>query len=254
MTVVDAYIPPRDLVSKIRRRATQWRAARPAHLKFDTPILSICFDDFPVTAATEGARILESHGARGTYYAAAGMAEQEGPCGKNFSARDIVRLIGSGHEIGCHTFDHTDCARRDPFDTLRSLAKNRDALNEMGAGEPARTLAYPYGETSHALKKSLPPRYYSARGILPGINVGRVDLAQLRAFALFGDGWRDTLQMAMKQAAKRKGWVIGFTHDVADAPSDWGTRAADLDALLKSAHELGFTILPVTAALERRAA
>lgn len=254
MTVSDAYVPPRDLLSKFRRRATQWRAARPAHLKFDQPLLSICFDDFPVSAANEGARILERRGARATYYAAAGMADADGPCGRNFSARDIVRLNDTGHEIGCHTFDHADCARRAPFETLRSLAKNRDVLNAMGAREPARTLAYPYGETQHALKSHLPSRFYSARGVLPGINVGRADLAQLRAFALFGDGWKEALSTALKHAAKRKGWVIGFTHDIADAPSAWGTTGADLDAVLSSARELGFTILPVTAALERRIA
>jgi len=249
-----AYSPPRDLLSKVRRRATQWRAARPATLKFDTPILSISFDDFPVTAATEGARILEAHGARGTFYAAAGMADTDGPCGRNFSAADISRLIDAGHEIACHTFDHADCARRDPFETLRSLAKNRDALNEMGAREPARSLAYPYGESSSALKAHLPPRFTSARGVLPGINSGRADLAQLRAFALFGDDWLSKLEIALKQAAKRNAWVIGFTHDIADAPSAWGTRGQDLDALLHTAHALGFTVLPVSAALDRRLA
>ena len=252
--IADAYSPPRDLLAKINRRATQWRAARPAKLAFDTPLLSICFDDFPVTAATEGAHILEAHGARGTYYAAAGMAGEDGPCGVNFSAADITRLIDAGHEIGCHTFDHVDCARRDPFETLRSLAKNRDTLNEMGAGEPARTLAYPYGETSNALKNHLPPRFYSARGVLPGLNVGRVDLAQLRAYELFGEGWLDAMRATLKRAAKRKAWVIGFTHDISATPSPWGTSSADLDALLRSAHELGFTVLPVTAALERRLA
>lgn len=249
-----AYTPPRDALSKVRRRATQWRAARPAKLRFDAPLLSISFDDFPVSAVETGAQILEAHGARGTFYATAGMADTDGPCGRNFSAHHIPRLLDAGHEIGCHTLEHADCAQRATFDTLRSLARNRDALNEMGAREPARTLAYPYGETTHALKKSLPPRFYSARGVLPGVNVGRVDLAQLRADALFGDGWQVRVDAALKRAAKRKGWLIGFTHDVADTPSPWGTNGQDLDALLKRAHALGFTVLPVSAALDRRLA
>ncbi len=249
---VFAYTPPRDALSKVRRRATQWRAARPAKLQFEQPLLSICFDDFPVSACEEGARILEAHGARGTFYAAAGMAATDGPCGRNFSAPDITRLLNAGHEIGCHTFEHADCARRPTFESLRSFAKNRDTLNEMGAREPARSLAYPYGETTYTLKKGLPPRFYSARGVLPGVNVGRVDLAQLRAHALFGEGWRARMNGALKRAAKRKGWVIAFTHDIAEAPSPWGTRGQDLDALLKQAHALGFIVLPVTAALERR--
>lgn len=249
---VFAYVPPRDALSKVRRRATQWRAARPAKLKFEAPLLSICFDDFPVSAGAAGAQILEAHGARATYYAAAGMADTNGPCGRNFTARDIARLLDAGHEIGCHTFEHADCARRPIFESLRSIAKNRDVLNEMGARESARSLAFPYGETTHALKEGLPPRFHSARGVLSGVNVGRVDLAQLRAHALFGDNWQARLNSAMKSAAKRNGWLIAFTHDIADAPSPWGTRGQDLDALLKQAHRLGLTVLPVTAALERR--
>jgi peptidoglycan/xylan/chitin deacetylase (PgdA/CDA1 family) len=249
---IDAYSPPRDLISKVRRRATQWRAGKPVDLAFEEPILSIAFDDFPVSAATAGAQILESHGARGTFYAAAGLANTIGPCGRNFSAADVTRLVANGHEIGCHTYDHGDCAQRDVFDTLRGLAKNRDALNEMGVREPSRSLAYPYGETTAKLKDALPPRFFSARGALPGLNVGRTDLTQLRAYAMFGEGWRERMRNAMKRAAKRNAWLIGFTHDVANAPSAWGTPAADLDALLHYAHTLGFVVLPVTTALERR--
>jgi len=247
-----AYSPPRDAWSKLRRRATQWRAARPANLRFAEPILSISFDDFPVSAATHGARILESHGARGTFYAAAGLADSEGPCGRNFSAVDVQRLLAAGHEVGCHTFDHADCALRETFETLRSLAKNRDVLNEMGAREPARTLAYPYGETTLALKRALPPRFYSARGILSGLNIGRTDLAHLRAYPMFGDNWTKRAHTALKRAAKQRAWMIAFTHDIADTPSPWGTSGADLDSLLRLAHALGVVVMPVSAALERR--
>jgi peptidoglycan/xylan/chitin deacetylase (PgdA/CDA1 family) len=248
-----AYIPKRDPIAKVRRRLTQWTAARPAKLAFDAPLLSICFDDFPVTAATEGARILEAHGARGTYYAAAGLAETDGPCGRNFSAQHLRALAVNGHEIGCHSFGHTDCAQRDTFATLQDLARNRDALAEMGAPAPV-TLAYPYGETTSALKAALPPRFQGARGILPGLNIGRVDLAQLRAYPLFGDGAMATVRIALKRAAKRNAWVIGFTHDIADAPSPWGTSSADLETLLRTAHDLGIAVVPVSAALARRRA
>lgn len=252
MTAV-AYIPKRDAVAKVRRRVTQWTKARPAKLAFDEPLLSICFDDFPITAADEGARILEAHGARGTYYAAAGLAETDGPCGRNFSPEHLRRLAANGHEIGCHSFGHTDCAQRDTFATLQDLARNRDALADMGAPAPV-TLAYPYGETTVALKTALPPRFEGARGILPGLNAGRADLAQLRAFPLFGEGAMVRVEAALKRAVKRKGWVIGFTHDISETPSPWGTSSAALDGLLRTAHALGVTVVPVSAALARRRA
>lgn len=249
MTV--AYVPARDPMSKVRRRLTQWRASRPAKLVFDGPILSISFDDFPASAAETGAAILESHGARGTFYAAAGLANADGPSGRNYAPAHVARLAAAGHEIGCHSFGHNDAAQRNVFDTLQDIAKNRDALAAFGARSP-RTHAYPYGETTNRLKDGLPPRFTCARGILPGMNVGQVDLAQLHAYPLFGDNWLRAMQSTLKRAAKRNAWVIGFTHDVSDAPSAWGTRAGDLDAFLQTARTLGFTVLPVSVALERR--
>lgn len=251
--MIEAYAPPRDLASKVRRRMTQWRASKPARLAFDEPLLSISFDDFPATAAREGARVLESHGARGTFYAASGMAETNGACGRNYNAADIARLTAAGHEIGCHSYAHRDAAQHDVFDSLQDLAKNRDGLLAMGARSP-RTHAYPYGETTPRLKDGLPPRFACARGILPGVNVGPSDLAQLRAYSMFGADWMERLSGALKIAAKRKGWIIAFTHDVGETPSAWGTRGADLDAVLHEAHRLGFTVLPVSAALDRRLA
>lgn len=252
MTIA-AYAPPRDLASRVRRRLTQWRASKPAHLAFAEPVLSITFDDFPASAATQGARILERHGVRGTYYASAGMSETSGPSGLNFSAQDIQRLVAAGHEIGCHSYAHRDAAQRDVFSSLADLAKNRDALMQMGAPSP-RTHAYPYGETTPSLKEGLPPRFACGRGILPGLNCGRVDLAQLHAFPMFGSNWMEQTRLALKRAVRRKGWLIAFTHDVTDAPSPWGTRSGDLDALLGDALKLGFTVLPVSSALERRLA
>lgn len=248
---VDAYAPPRDLASMMRRRLTQWRPAKPVRLAFDEPILSITFDDFPVSAAIAGASILEAHGAHATYFASAALADTIGPCGPNFGAADIRRLAAAGHEIGCHSYAHRDAAQLDVFTSLDDLARNRDALMKMGAPSP-RTHAYPYGETTNRLKDGLPPRFACARGILKGLNHGPADLAQLRAYPLFGDDWFDAVRRALARAAKRKGWLIGFTHDVGDKPSAWGTRADQLDTLLREAHGLGFSILPVSAALERR--
>lgn len=248
-----AYAPPRDPLSRLRRRFAQMRAARPAELRFSEPVLSISFDDFPASAADAGARVLEHHGARGTFYAASGLAGADSPSGRCFDAADIQRLVANGHEIGCHTAHHADCARRDFYSTLEDLARNRDALMAMGAPAPT-THAYPYGETDPTLKQHLPPRLATARGIAPGLNAGRCDLAQLRAYPMFGPGALARLRAALKRGARKPAWLIAFTHDVADAPSPWGTAPEDLDALLRYAHGLGFIVLPVSAAFARRLA
>lgn len=245
-----AYSPPRDIAAKIKRRMVQANAARPARLKLDQAALSICFDDFPRTAAEHGAPILQRHGGRGTFYAAAALAEQDGPCGINFSADDLVRLSGAGHEIGCHTYAHEDCAQREVYDALIDLARNRDALAGMGFQGQLQSLAYPYGETSAAFKSSLPPRFLSARGVTPGLNGGRVDLTQLRAFPLFG-GDLSRAHTALRLAARRKTWMIAYTHDVAETPSPYGVTPDALDRFVAAARQAGMLIAPVSLVLSR---
>ncbi len=247
---MNAYAPSRGLISKWRRRATQAKRARPATLRFARPILSICFDDFPHSAATTGALILEAAGGRGTYYASGGHADQDGPCGVHYGKLDLRRLAINGHEIGCHTYSHFDCAKRDVYETLVDLARNRDVIGVMGEFGPLQSLAYPYGETTPALKTALPPRYRTARGVMPGLNVGKVDLAHLRAYPLYGASFARA-KSALKRAARRRAWMIAFTHDVADKPSPWGTTPEALEAFIAKACKLGFAILPVTEALER---
>lgn len=252
MNETSSYSPPRDLVNKIRRKWVQARVARPASIKLDHGALSICFDDFPQSAATNGARILERYGVRGTFYAAAGLAGQDGACGMNFTPSDLGRLAAAGHEIGCHTFSHADCAQRDAYDSLHDLARNRDALRALGHHGELNALAYPYGETSLALKSSLPPRYLSARGISPGLNQGRVDLAHLRAFPLYGDDLSAAL-LALRAAAHRKAWMIAYTHDVSDTPSPYGVTCAALDRLVAAAREAQVHIAPVSNVLSKAA-
>lgn len=251
MTALDAYAPPRNPLAKVTRRLTQWRAVRPVTLTFDRPILSVSFDDFPASAATDGARVLEAYRGRGTFYASAALADQEGPSGHGFAPDDLKRLAANGHEIGCHTYTHRDCARLSAYDALLDLARNRDALADMGHKAPLRALAYPYGETTIALKQALPPRYASARGILPGLNVGRVDLAQLRALPLFGAGGFARAYQALERAAHEKAWLIVFTHDVSATPSPWGTHAAELGDFLAAARAADFALLPVSEALDK---
>lgn len=252
MSAALAYIPPRDPLSKVGRRITQWRSAHSAELRFAAPMLSVCFDDFPRSAARTGAALLEAYGGRGAFYAAAGLAGKVGPCGRNFLPSDARRLAAAGHEVGCHTFTHGDCAQLPVAAALADIDANNQAIARMGCPSPARTLAYPYGETTLALKQALKQRFAAARGIAPGLNVGRVDLMQLRAYPLFGAGAVARLEAAIVQAAQRNAWLIAFTHDVSEAPSPWGARAAELEAVLKAARRAGMAILPVSAALARR--
>src|SRR5271166_4623320 len=83
--------------------------ARPMRVAWPGGVVSFTFDDFPKSALTVGAGILERYGARGTYYAAMGLAGSDGMLGPMFDHNDILAAHRAGHELACHTYSHLDC-------------------------------------------------------------------------------------------------------------------------------------------------
>ncbi len=63
-------------------------------------------------------------------------------------------------------------------------------------------------------------RFDSCRGIYQGINAGIVDLALLRVIELYDRTLtREKLDRVLRETRERNGWLIFYTHDVADPPS-----------------------------------
>jgi peptidoglycan/xylan/chitin deacetylase (PgdA/CDA1 family) len=240
-----AYAPARHLGAAIDRRRVQRHLARPARARLPRPVISFTFDDFPKSAVTRGAQILEAAGGRGTWYASCAYAGESTQYGPMFDAADVARLTAAGHEVGCHTFAHVDCARATADDVFADMVRNADALTAMGLEERLVSFAYPYGETSVALKDSLPARFTSARGTTPGLAHGRIDLAQLPANALFGDDAQKRALLLLEQARRRNAWVIFYAHDVSTRPTPWGASTGLLERVVTSAYATGIEIAPV---------
>jgi hypothetical protein len=71
---------------------------------------------------------------------------------------------------------------------------------------------------------------------VPGINSGTVDLQFLRATPLIDSRiGRDAIERAFEEAQTNNGWLIFYTHDVADEPSPYGCSPALLTYALEVA-------------------
>lgn len=92
--------------------------------------VALTFDDGPTEWTDKILDLLESHGARATFFVIGQVAE---------SRRDLVRRIGdSGHEIGNHTWSHpvlTDC---DDEQVRSELQQTNDVLAELLGAAPTR--------------------------------------------------------------------------------------------------------------------
>lgn len=238
------------LLGRVRRRLTRLQARRPVDCAQGRYLVSFSFDDFPRSAATTGAAILEDFGWRGTYYASASFENTKNHLGDLFRAEDIAALVSKGHEIGCHTEHHINCALNAPVVLEREIRRNQERLRALGA--PAlRSFAFPFGEASPAAKTALSQHYACLRGIARQINRRGADASQLGAVALEGDTEAAPALLAFVDDLKNApGWLIFFTHDVRESPGEWGCTPDLLRQVCEAVHQAGCEVLPVGEAFD----
>ena len=216
------------------------------------PIVSFTFDDAPASAATLGAAVLEEFGVRGTFYLCGGLLGRLGDLTPILDRSQAQRLAEAGHEIGCHTYAHSD-VRSLRWPVLESgLRRNAEVLGEISGGAALRSFAYPFGGLSFGKKLRLQSRFETCRGIYPGINVGKIDVGLLPAVPLYAGefdlaaarGW-------IGEAVATSGWLIFFTHDVSEAPTPFGVTPDLLRSVVRAAIAAGCTCVPVGDAVDR---
>jgi peptidoglycan/xylan/chitin deacetylase (PgdA/CDA1 family) len=244
------YSADRSLKGKLRRRLARVLTRRPATVALERPMVTFSFDDAPVSATTTGARILEERGWRGTYFVAAGLAETNGPMGTYGGHDDTLRLHRTGHEIACHTFSHLDCGKADGPTVAADVERNQAALKALGLPR-SQTFAYPYGDVSPAAKRALKGRYAVLRALHHGVITSGADLNQAPAVGIEGEDGEAVARRWLDEAARRKGWLVLFTHDVRDAPSPFGCTPQVLERLADKARDMGFEVVTLAEGARR---
>ena len=244
------YIPSGGVLQRVNRQWVRLAARVPVQIDLDHAIVSFTFDDFPKSAATVAARELERRGWLGTYYASAAYAGGETHHGAMFDTGDLQRLSGAGHEIGCHTYGHIDCAMASPSEVIADVERNARALRAMGFEGALSSFAFPYGEASAAVKTELGKRFSALRGVRAGINRGEADRQLLKSVPL--DGGEAGIDRAIEAAqalTQHPGWLIYYAHDVQDEPTEWGCTPQQFRSVCDAVEQSGARILPMAQAL-----
>jgi peptidoglycan/xylan/chitin deacetylase (PgdA/CDA1 family) len=222
----------RSQVGELRRRILCSRHQRLVPLGARGPIITFTFDDFPRTALTNGAAILESFGGHATYYVAMSLMNTRNDLGDQFRREDLSSVLDRGHEVASHTFRHLS-ARQVSYDVFRhDMEKGEQAIQEKMGVPGSGNFAYPYGDVTLGTKKRLGPKLISCRGTCGGLNGPNVDLNLLRANSLYGDLERvDAAKRLILENEERCGWLIFYSHDVSTKPSPYGCTPGLLEAI-----------------------
>jgi peptidoglycan/xylan/chitin deacetylase (PgdA/CDA1 family) len=235
-------------------RAQRWLATRVLRndlvLEREAGVVSFSFDDAPKSACDTGRYVLERLGCRGTWYIAGGLTdrlEQGRPC---HSARDIQDLARSGHHIGCHTFSHHPCNQMNAAEMKAELHRNAAFFRQIGVPTTDMHFSFPLGAFDLGSKRVAAQTFCSSRITGGGIQIGRTDLNGLRSERLYHHAMNLTrLTSLVKEVALKRGWLIFYTHDVEDNPSQWGCTPKMLDLAVQSALDAGCHVLPVDQAI-----
>ena len=174
--------------------------------------------------------------------------------GRMFDPGDLQALKRDGHDIGCHTYSHMDCAPASDAEVTRDLARNRAFFKRHKLGR-ARSFAYPYGRLDVPAKRLLMRQMPALRGVRPGVHQGAADRGLLNATGI--EDYNGGIGLALSQLASMQGdseWLILFTHDISDRPSPWGCRCEDFDRLLLAIERSGAEVVSVARMLDRMAA
>jgi peptidoglycan/xylan/chitin deacetylase (PgdA/CDA1 family) len=221
-------------------------------LRGAAPMVTFTFDDVPVSACELGAGILESYGVRGTFYVAGRGCGRTSPDGPACASIDQLRPIwANGHEIGCHTYSHP-AVRHMPLDELKSeLDRNQAALAEINGNIVLRSFAYPYGDLSVRTKRYLEGRFDSCRSSHAGINTGLADLGALDAWPLQNAALdRDKIVRLIAETVHRRGWLIFYSHEVAEQPGRFGVSPDLLEWAVSTAKRAGCVLTNVAETLK----
>jgi peptidoglycan/xylan/chitin deacetylase (PgdA/CDA1 family) len=244
-----------SVVTKIARGLSRRAAARVGDrvlpMVHHRPLVSITFDDCPRSAVTDGAAILEACGVRGSFYLCGGLVARSWENGQQFECADARRLIDAGHEVGCHTYNHPDCAGLSAAEIARELDQNRAFFSDMVPGFIPRTFAYPYGSVSMTAKRVIASAFAACRGVEHGINVGHVDLGMLKSVAI-SQGERDIrwLKPWLMNVVASRGWLVLHTHDVSIEPTPYGCTPTTLTETILAIQNAGVDIVTVSEAAD----
>ena len=217
----------------------------------DKPLVTFTFDDAPASACTAGATLLEQYQARGTFYISGGGCGLMGPGGRLATAEQLKALCAAGHEIGCHTFSHSAVAAVGRDTLAADLKHNQKFLQGIDSDIVIRNFAYPYGDLSFPAKRRVETHFDSCRSLLPGANVGVIDLGALKSRELQNSSiGRQGIRDIIAETVRQNGWLIFVGHDVDKEPSQFGVSPDLLEFAMNTAKTAGCLIVNLESALQ----
>lgn len=242
------YEPSNGLSTRVSRRLVRYQHISKLNIKTERPVVSFTFDDCPKSVVENAFPLLEKQNWKSTLYIAMGLCDTTNHLGLHMSKNDVESAHRKGHEIGNHTFSHLDARAVNQEDFLADVLKNEAAFRDIGIPQSS-TFAYPYGEITSETKKRLSGMFDLSRGIHAPRSTQQYDLNQAASQRLYSGHDFEACIHALKAFQKDPGWLIIFTHDVRENPSQYGCTPEEFNHIVNLVDIIGADVKTVAEAL-----
>jgi peptidoglycan/xylan/chitin deacetylase (PgdA/CDA1 family) len=219
-----------------------YRSKQPA--SFLSPKVSITFDDGKLTSYLNGAKQLERHGFRGTYYVNPGLLAATG----YMTGDNVADLLRRGHQIGSHTNTHIDVTSFAPDYVVKELDVSNQAIKGYGVQEI--DFASPYGKHDAAVLPFIMERQSSHRGTETGVNTKQnFNPSNLKGLFMRKEVTDAQLRAYLHTAKNYNGWLILIYHEIEVSDSPFVLDKATLERHLGIIKESGIQVQTVRGAM-----
>ena len=239
-----------SVLTRIANRLAGTIAVKPHALRNRQSVITFTLDDVPRSGVTLAGGMLARSGCAGTFYVAGGLTDGHENGTQCHSMDDLRDAARDGHELASHGWGHIAYASASTTEAAADVARNDRFFAEQLAIEPSTHFSYPFGSRTVAAKAMVGRRFATGRGVRPGVNHRVVDLADLRANALYASSMSEAkVASLVADTAARAGWLIFYTHDVDDSPTPYGVTPGLFAFALRTALASGCRVLPMRNAL-----
>lgn len=237
----------KSILNRLRHKQADYLAGKKIQIPSGKKYLSFTFDDVPLSAFSNGQRILDSHDIKGTFYLSSSFLKGNGNTAAYYDENDVKNCIQKGHEIGCHTASHFHIYEKENSQVLnRDLLENQKILESIIQPQKLLNFSYPFGEQRFSAKKTVMQHYSSARSIKPGINRGQCDLYNLKSVQLYeSKNSIESIESKLKDLNENGGWLVFYTHDIEQDYSKFGCSAEYFEKVVRLCLEYDVEILSV---------
>ena len=159
-------------------------------------------------------------------------------------------MLGARIGIGIHgnrSHTHARGRGRDPASDFTSVG-NQDFFKRLQL--PLSGFAFPFGAYSFASKLLARSHFGYARITGNRTMFNGADVYALPAMALYeGKMTQQALQALIQDVARRKGWLIFYTHEVTHQPGQWGATPELLGFCIAEAISAGCEVKTIRDAI-----